>query len=103
MVEVLKRKIVSYKNKSCMATLCVQITWDTSNYRINTPFGVFPTIIAGDQKSVFLYKRAGIKFNAKKIYFVRIMDKRGKYVTVLDYGQTTIRLAKKQFETLSKI
>ena len=101
MVEVLNNKLVTYKKKSCTAELCIQTRWSTEGNRINTPFGVYSGLITSDKKAVDLYKKQGIKFSEDRYYFVRLMDKKGKCVKVLETYKG-IKSAEKQFNKLKK-
>ena len=101
MVEVLNTKPVTYEKASCKAELCVQTNWTTEGNRINTPFGVYSGIRTSDPRDVEAYKKQGLKFSEKKYYFVRIMDRKDKCVTLFDTYKK-LSPAEKQFNKLKK-
>ena len=60
MVEVLNKKQVTYKEKSCMAELCLQTTWRAENQKIKTFLGTVSGCYTSDIETVERIKKQGV-------------------------------------------
>ena len=102
MVEILNKKQVTYKKKSCTAELCLQTTWSADNQKIKTFLGTVSGCHTSCLKTVNKIKKQGVIFIDRKNYFVRLMDRKKDTCIIVLKHNGTLKSAEKQFEKLKK-